>query len=830
MTAHSILLEPASACLTETAQPLHETDKTDETCSVTNQAFLEGIFGSVPSEERSYIVSFSGNPKAVPETNWAGAAYNPKRFMLSPENNNYFTYATFRPDKKGKYRRGKNQFSAIHAIVLDDIGTKVKFERLTLRPSWLLETSPGNFQAGYIFSEPLRDAAAAEKIMNVIIAEELCDPGADGPTARLARLPEAVNGKHSPAFPCRMREWHPDRRYTVEELIDGLKLDMNSTDKRKSGRQPATRPDGGDPVFIPSPTENPVITELKGRKLYKSSSVGIMHDITCPWCAEHTDAIDGGTAYFEPDENYPIGGFHCFHGHCEGRNIRDLLQNLGIETSAARGRDIIRVVAGEMLRIIDAAEIGLAKSGYYQYNGAISTISTVPGTKEANVRPLSKPALVGALSGTAFWEKYDVRSHSYTRIDPPERHCQILFDAERYNHLPFLNGLARQPYLRPDGTLATAAGYDKETGMYGAFNAANFSVPDQPTREDAENALQTLTGILAEFSFKSECDLSAALSGMLTAAIRPSLPAAPMYHVRAPQIGSGKSFLCTLTTIFATPQPGTPMAFPHDDEECHKVLIALLQHAPAVIEFDNLTSDLVSHKSLCTALTSEHLRGRILGVSKTITVTTRTLFLSSGNNVGPVQDMTRRCIPVNLDPACETPAARTFKNPDLLSDLLRERGRYVSAALTIIRAWIVAGRPKQPCKPLASYGDWSDLCRQPLLWLGQADPAASVYETMTEDPDRETLGRMLEAWYDCFGNTPKMIRDALDYTGHNFIGTGKELHEAMSDIAGERDNSINRNRLGWWLKKHAGRLVAGRRFINAGGGRSAAAWKVESVS
>lgn len=82
---------------------------------------------------------------------------------------------------------------------------------------------------------------------------------------------------------------------------------------------------------------------------------------------------------------------------------------------------------------------------------------------------------------------------------------------------------------------------------------------------------------------------------------------------------------------------------------------------------------------------------------------------------------------IRLDPGCETPAARSFTRPDLVREVLRERGRYVSAALTIVRAWIVAGRPKTACRSLAGYGDWSDLCRQPLLWLNYADPSVSVF-------------------------------------------------------------------------------------------------------
>lgn len=658
----------------------------------------------------------------------------------------------------------------------------------------------------------------------------VCDPGASGPTARVVRLPEGVNGKRSPVFSCRMTEWHPDRRYSVEELIEGLKLDMNLSSK-KQGAQQTERPDGGDPIFIPCPTENAVIAALKERKFYKAALGEGKHDITCPWVAEHTDAVDGGTGYFEPSDGFPIGGFHCFHAHCKDRHIRELLQNLGVDVTAARMKPTIRIVEGEIHRIVDAAERELARSGkYYQRGGLIAAVITDPGTKETSVKPLGKPALVSALSSIAMWERYDSRANKMIRKDPPERHCMVLADAGEYRHLPVLNGISRQPYLRLDGTVVNDAGYDAITGMYGVFNATGFFVPDAPTKEDAEKALQKLKQLLEEFSFKSDADQSAALSALLTAAIRPSLSVAPMYHVRAPQIGSGKSFLCRLIAAFATPQFGTPTTFPHDDEECRKLLLAELMRAPAVIEFDNLTSDLAAHKSLCAALTSEFITGRILGVSKTATVSTRTLFLSSGNNVGPVQDMTRRCITISLDPVCEMPAARIFKNPDLLSGLLRERGQYVSAALTIIRAWIVAGKPKTECKALASYSEWSDLCRQSLLWLGLSDPAQSIFETMMEDPDRETLGRLLTAWHDCFGPVPKMVRDAINYIPPGATGSPQELREVMQDIAGDKDFSINRRRLGWWMKRHVGQIVEGRRFIRAGGNRSAEAWKAETVS
>jgi len=811
-----------------------ETGKTDETYPVGNEEFLLAVFGQFTTEARPVLVSFTGNPTNMPAKAWTGRPWltnNGVARELPAAANNYFSLAIFRPNEARQYRRKKVQFHSLHSVMLDDVGSKVPLERLTLQPSWLMETSPGNCQAGYLLSEPINDGPTADHLMNSIIAAGLCDPGANGPRARMARLPVAVNGKHEPPFRCRLLAWSPELRYSIAELIDGLQLEMvkPGRPKRQDRSQPQERPADGDPVWIPCPNENAVLVALRDRGLYKAPLGEGKHDITCPWVQEHTGHADNGTAYFEPDDLWPIGGFKCLHGHCVDRHIRDLLRMLDIEASAARMKPTIRVLPGELNRVVDAAERELAQSQrHYQCGGLIVTVITDPGTRETRVQEISQPALVRALAGTATWERFDARSEDWVRADPPSRHAAVLFDSSSYPHLPVLNGLARQPYLRPDGSLMTATGYDPATGMFGVFDAREFSVPGAPTQKQAGAALAILKDLLTEFPFAGDADLAAALTAMLTATIRSSLAHAPMFHVRAHMAGSGKSYLCELITALATPQRGTPTTFPASDEECRKMLLAELLRAPAVIEFDNLTTDLLAHKSLCTALTSEYMSGRMLGMSKTATVNTRTLFLSSGNNVGPVQDMTRRCISIRLDPGCEIPAARSFARPELIREVLRERGHYVSAALTIVRAWIITGRPKTLCKTLAGYGQWSDLCRQPLLWLGCPDPTASVFESMHEDPDRETLGRLLTAWQSIFGKTPAMVRDAVrqawDYQHEPHI----ELREVLRDIADER-GEINRRKLGWWIKRHAGRIVDGRRFVRASGNRSAEAWQVDVV-
>jgi hypothetical protein len=808
-----------------------ETIKTDKTDLVDNYGFLRTVFGEKLNDIYPMVVSFTGNPMAVKKSKWFARPWTGDLSLpvYSCEANNYFSLARFRADDGGQYRRKKTHFHALHAVMLDDIGSKIGLDRVTLPPSWLLETSPGNYQVGYLLDEPLTSIKMADQLVNAIINAGLCDPGASGPTARLARLPIATNGKYEPPFYCRMKTWSPERCYSVQELIDGLQLEIVHTGGSKKERSHAPKNCNADTdsVCIPCPEENAVIAILRQRNLYKASLGGGKHDITCPWKGEHTDAVDSGTAYFEPDEIWPIGGFKCLHGHCADRHIRELLCLFDITISTARMKSIIRVIAGEIDLVADAAERELAHSKkHYQRGGLIVTVFYDPGTREICIKEISKPALVRALASVAIWERFDGRSNDFVRIDPPERHVSVLFDAVNYAHLPVLNGLTRQPYLRPDGSLMNTAEYDSATGMFGMFNSSKFSVPDKPSRMQAETALEILQDLLTEFHFANESDRSAALAAILTATIRSSLPVAPMFHVRAHALGSGKSYLCELITAFATPQQGTPTAFPNNDEACQKLLLAELLRAPAVIEFDNLTNDLLAYKSLCTALTSEFMRDRILGVSKTAAVNTRTLFLSSGNNVGPIQDMARRCITIHLDPTVETPAGRTFNRPELVRELLQDRERYVSAALTIIRAWIVAGKPKANCKPLVSYGEWSDLCCQPLLWLGCCDPTVSVFEALSEDPDREILARLLSAWQAAFGRAPTMVRDAVNRINQV---CDEELSEVLHEISNER-GEINRFKLGRWIKRHAGQVVDGLRFVRCSGNSSAVKWRLESVS
>lgn len=397
---------------------------------------------------------------------------------------------------------------------------------------------------------------------------------------------------------------------------------------------------------------------------------------------------------------------------------------------------------------------------------------------------------------------------SWVRCDPPARNVSMLHRAQAYEHLLPLTGLARQPYFREeDGELVTLPGYDPSSKRFARFDPLEFAM-EAPTREAAERALELLLSLLEEFHFATPTDLSAALAAILTAVARPSLPHAPGFHVGAPTMGSGKSYLCSTTAAFAGPAESFRVTYPKTAEEATKQILSLLLQAPAVVEFDDMDSDWIPHGVINRMLTSSSITDRILGVSRVATVGTRTLFLASGNNVGPVRDLTRRVLTIHLDARTEAPATLTYRGKPA-ETVRANRGRYVAAALCIIQAWKRAGEPKTDVPRIASYDDWSDYCRHPLLWLGQPDPAGGLIEQIRTEPQADGLGTILEEWHDLFGVFATTVRRALAECEKP---EGRALREAIEDLPVMGREGVNKSKLGWYLRKNAGRVVNGLAF------------------
>lgn len=803
----------------------------------TNADFVAALFPVLPEGAFAAVCSKSGDPSV---DGWPALRADQMAAKLPAANNNFLGCSSFYPGNDGSFKARKAQFATCHFLMLDDLGTKVPLERLAgFELSWLIQTSPGNHQGGIILYEPLTDGATAVRILNAIIESGLCDAGAKGPLSRWARLPVAINGKPKYAskdgapFQCRLIEWRPDARYTPQEIVDRLQLELAPAGRPKKNRKPsppsgdASHSSGSDVngVLIPKAAENPVVAALKARGLYKTPLGPGKHDITCPWMQEHTDALDTGAAYFEPDELYSLGGFCCQHSHRDTYRIHALLDLLDVQNAEARHKPVIRIVPGDLHRVVDAAEKELANRGrHYQAGGLIVSISTDPSSGDPSIVPTSAPALTRELSVAATWERYDGRAKDWVRCDPPSRHAGILYDAQNFRYLPPLAGLARQPYFREsDGELITQPGYDKMARRYAVFDARKFIIPN-PTPDAAQQALTLLEDLLTEFHFVAATDKSAALAAIFTAVVRPSLPHAPGFHVRAPVFGSGKTYLCELIGAFAGPAHNDKVSYPTSSEEATKVILSLLLTSPAVVEFDDMDTDWIPHGTIKRMLTAEQITDRILGVSKTATVSTRTLFLGSGNNVGPIRDLLRRVLTIHIDPRCATPATIAYKGFPV-DKVRRYRDKYVAAVLTIIEAWRNDGMFRAEADSIVTFsGPWSDYCRYPLMWLGLPDPATSLLEQLRHDPDADALSGLMTEWYRAFGSTATTVRKAVDAANNH----RPNLLDALREFPVEEHGGINRSKLGWLMKKNANRVVDGREFQKAtADGRTA--WRVVEV-
>ena len=257
------------------------------------------------------------------------------------------------------------------------------------------------------------------------------------------------------------------------------------------------------------------------------------------------------------------------------------------------------------------------------------------------------------------------------------------------------------------------------------------------------------------------------------------------------------------------------MSYPTTSEEATKVILSLLLTSPACVEFDDMDTDWIPHGTIKRMLTAEAVTDRILGVSKTATVSTRTLFLGSGNNVGPIRDLLRRVLTIHLDPRCATPATMTYKGFPV--DKVRQRrGVYVAAVLTIIQAWRRANSPRAQADSIVTFsGAWSDYCRYPLMWLGHPDPATALLEQVRRDPDGDALSGLMTEWHAVFGTSPTTVRKAVETAIHS----EPNLLDAMREFPVEERGQINRSKLGW-LEEECQPDHRRLRVSASGGGRT----------
>jgi putative DNA primase/helicase len=195
----------------------------------------------------------------------------------------------------------------------------------------------------------------------------------------------------------------------------------------------------------------------------------------------------------------------------------------------------------------------------------------------------------------------------------------------------------------------------------------------------------------------------------------------------------------------------------------------------------------------------------------------RTTVSANGNNITPCADVIRRPLMCSLD--------SEFKNnpPNLI---LVDRGKYIAACLTTVRAYLGAGELVK-LAPLASYEEWPRMVREPLVWLGKADPVKTIDNTRDEAPELVSLVAVMIELRKLLGNDTMTAGDVKDAAceredDQSSFDSGRygrpatyhrpELRQVLVDAAGTR-GEIDSSRLGYFLRRYKGRIVSGMKLI-----------------
>jgi hypothetical protein len=714
--------------------------------------------------------------------------------------------------------------------------------------------------------QPTANAAWKARVEALAAALGLAHDQACTDTSRLFFLPRRPPGGPQPETA--LLEGEPCDVFALPAPSDG-----NGDKSRRRGQPPErheyTDPATGEVLDLTAWARRygqlfQIVAALRARSpevFVGKVTDGVKHHIRCPNEDAHTQAgADAATFVVDASASANRGGFvcHCRHAHCAGLDrlafLRRMLERgwlavadltdprfLGHEDSGkGLPRPVIPFVAGDLPAVVDQAERALiaADLDLYQRGPFVvrpgHVLVTVARRQEVltqRVLEVGEHALVEAMTRAAEWQKFDGRAGRWVPIDAPAKVAATYLERVGQWRLPVLAGIINAPTLRPDGTILATPGYDPHTGLLLDPGGVHFpEIPETPDWEDAREALSVLLCLVETFPFVAEADRAVALSAILTACVRRSLPTAPLHGFTAPTAGSGKSMLVDLAGVIATGREVGVIAQGKSEEEFEKRLGALLLAGDQVVAIDNCEAPL-GGEFLCQMLTQPVVRARILGRSEAPELPSNAFVAATGNNLALLGDLTRRAVLCRLDPKVERPELRTFGSHPVQT-VKADRGRYLCAALTVLRAFHVAGRPRQ-CDPLGSFEAWSDCVRGALLWLGQADPVATMEEARAADPKLESLAAASQ-WHAVIGRERVTARDIIDRATAQQTPLGyarteyrhPDFREALLVVAGD-GGVVNSRRLGKWLSANKNRVVQGVRIVPDDARCGAGTWRLD---
>lgn len=523
------------------------------------------------------------------------------------------------------------------------------------------------------------------------------------------------------------------------------------------------------------------------------------------------------------------------------KDFSDILKRIRARNAPQRTSE--RAVVDIELDMVAMTKRGLAlladhPNVYMQHGRIVQVGRSELGT---TLRDANENAVRYALAEAATWQVTPKEGEPREELPPDWLAKAIVVQPS----LPFrpITAITRCPTLRPDGSLLAERGYDVATKLFVDLpEGLEVDVPDEPTIDDADAAVEVLLDIVHDFPFEATHHRSAWLAALLTLVARPAIDGCcPLFLFTASTPGSGKGLLADLIALIALGDDLPKQSFSKNDDEFRKRITAIALSGVPMVMIDNVNVELAG-SALDSAITSRVWTDRELGISKMVTAPLRVMWMASGNNMSLGGDMIRRVQVIHLMPDCEHPEQRTgFRHPRLVEHVRAHRAQLLSACLTLLRAFVHQGRPRQ--RPaLGSFEDWSSLVRDAIVWVGQADPCDGITQLRRDgDPKLAAASALLSAWQNHFrdgsataGDVARILTNYIPSNQQTMVGSDTlgGLYAALRDEprAWGRDNRLDTRTLGTWLRSWKDRVVDGRKFVSDGAAHKVTLWRVVSVT
>jgi len=352
---------------------------------------------------------------------------------------------------------------------------------------------------------------------------------------------------------------------------------------------------------------------------------------------------------------------------------------------------------------------------------------------------LSESALKSSLSRCARYMRIAGEDGELAATDAPGKVVKDMLALPNWPGILPIVGLISSPVVRPDGSIIDQPGHDAATGIFYTGNVGMaLTVPDSPTQDEAvKAAAYIMAEVFGDFPFREQASRANTLAALLTTLTLPLIGGnIPLGLFDKPQAGTGASLLTEIIAELVTGEKANMQTAPDNDEEWRKAITAVLIQGPQIVVIDNVTSALKSSK-LSQMLTARTWSDRMLGQTKMLNLPQTAAWFATGNNIQLGGDIARRAYWIRLDAASARPWLRDgFRHHDILAWVEEHRSELLSMLLMMVRAWVVAGKPKGIAPKLGSFVKWSQVIGGILTYAGIEGflgNAAELYDSADQD-------------------------------------------------------------------------------------------------